>query len=449
MSEEPGVDAVPPEGSEEERIVAWARRTLGGDVVDLRRQPRWRPAWTFDVLRGDERLPIYFRGDRGLADHGVYTLEREMAVFRVLESEGIPVPHVYGFCDSPRGIVMERARGRANLATAESDAERESVLDHYVELLARMHRLDVNAFDSAGLSRPADSRSLALADLDLWEAAYRRAKARPEPLIEFGLGWLARNAPTQRDRVGFVCSDSGQFLFEGGRVTAVLDLELAFLGDPAADLAGLRTRDLSEPLGDLSRAIARYESLTGEPVDRAVVDYHTARFSLVTPLAVAALVARPPPGIDLVQYLCWYHVYGRVPVELMAKLSGVPLEEPDLPDDVAPTEAPPGDGPGSDFEDYRSDAAWRAAEHRRRSERFGPALEADDLAEVSEILGRRPRDGREAEAALEACVVDSGPERDPEVLRHLYRRSRRQEFLLAPVARELRGATIQDLDEPA
>ena len=74
-------------------------------------------------------------------------------------------------------------------------------------------------------------------------------------------------------------------MFDKGRVTAVIDLELAHLGDPAEDLGALRSRDLSEPLGDLRAAMARYDEVMGHVVDRRLVDYHTIRFCLTTPLA--------------------------------------------------------------------------------------------------------------------------------------------------------------------
>jgi aminoglycoside phosphotransferase (APT) family kinase protein len=38
---------------------------------------------------------------------------------------------------------------------------------------------------------------------------------------------------------------------DGGRVSAVIDLEMAIIGDPMADLASMRLRDTIEPTGDL------------------------------------------------------------------------------------------------------------------------------------------------------------------------------------------------------
>jgi aminoglycoside phosphotransferase (APT) family kinase protein len=415
---------------------AWIERELGGRVVAAERQPRWRPAWFLDLERGGETLPLYFRGERGETDHGVYGLEHEMRVLQVLEAHEIPVPHVFGFCPAPRGIVMERCPGRANLATAESEAEREAVLDEYVDVLARIHRIDVAAFEAAGLRRPATPEALALLDFDAWERAYRRRKRRPEPAVEFAIRWVRREAPRDRRRASLVCCDAGQFLFERGRLTAVIDLELACLGDPLADLGGMRGRDLSEPLGDLSRAVRRYEAATGEPVDRGALDFHTVRFGIVTPMAVAHLTADPPPEIDVVQYLAWYLVWTRSALEVIGARLGLELEPPRArPGTQTPV--------ASDFDAYRSDAATRLAVYRERLAKLGPDLEAEDVAEAAALLGRRPPDAAAAAAALEALVASAGPERDAELLACLHRRILRHESILAPVMRELEGAHIQ------
>jgi aminoglycoside phosphotransferase (APT) family kinase protein len=443
---------------DEKRLCAWIEEHVGGRVVECEREPRWRPAWMLELERPDgERLPIHFRGDRGISDHGVYALEHEFRVLQLLERDGIPVPHVYGFCEEPRGIVMERSPGRPNLGTAETEAERNSVQDHYMEILARIHALDPAPYEAADIKRPTTPEELGLSDFEVWERGFRRDKKRPEPLIEFVVKWIRRNIPVDRDRVCFVCSDAGQFLFDQGRVTALLDLELAHLGDPAEDLAGMRNRDLSEPLGDLNRAIRRYEEIIGAPVDRRIVDFHTVRFAIVTPLATAALVAAAPQGVDLIQYLCWYHVYSRAAIEVMADMQEVTLERPELPaaaltrqssthDFLVDKLTPKPEKDGSGFAAYEGDAAARVAEYLRRADRYGPALEAEDLDEVAALLGRRPAGWAEADAALEEFVLAAEPERDAEIIRYLYRRTLRQEALLQPVMRELTDVSIQLLD---
>ncbi len=456
------LDAAESIPEEWKRCFGWIENELGGRIVRAERQPRWRPAWFLDLERGGETVPLYFRGDRREADHGVYALEHEMSVLQVLEENDIPVPHIHGFCPDPRGIVMERCPGRANLETATDDDEREAVLADYMAVLAKMHAIDPAKFEKVGLERPSSPQSIGLGDLDVWERGYRKHKRRPEPLIEFVLGWVRRNVPHDREEVSFLCADAGQFLFDAGRVTAVLDLELACLGDPAADLAGMRCRDLSEPLGNLARGIRHYESIVGKPVDRSVIDFHTVRFAIVTPLAVAHLVANPPPSLDFVQYLAWYLVYGRAPIDVIARDMQIELLPVEVPG-ADPTRHSPGhdaleamleghaqaaadENPDDEFAAYRFDAAQRLAAYLRRADRLGPALEADDLDDVSELLGHRPRNFEEADAALEDLVHEEDPDLEEPLVGYFHRRALRQEALIDPLMRELRGATVQSID---
>jgi len=410
-------------------------------VVRAERQPRWRPAWFIDLERKSEILPLYFRGARVEVADGLRSLVHEMRVFEVLAAHDVPVPRIYGLCPEPHGIVMERSPGRANLATARDPGERRAVLEHYVEILARIHAIDVGAFEAAGLQRPESAQALALADFDEWEQRYRAEKRRPEPAIEFLVGWVRRNIPSAERPLSFICADSGQFLFEHGRVTAVLDLEISCLGDPVADLGGLLSRDLSEPLGELGPAIAHYETTSGAPVPRDVLDFHTVRFALVTPLAVAHLVAAPPPGFDVVQYLAWYLVWMRSALEVVAASQGAALDPPQLtPCDIGAERAA---AEGSDFARYRAESAERLEVYRRRLAAMGSECEKQDREEVAALLGREPRG--DADAELEDFVRNAGPERDADCLRHLYRRTARHEAILRPVMRELQGVRMQRL----
>ncbi|MBY0275665.1 phosphotransferase family protein [Candidatus Binatia bacterium] len=420
------------------------------------RQARWRPAWDLDVERDGAIVPIYFRGDR-TEGSGVYGLEHEYGVLHVLAANGIPVPRVYGFCHDPRGIVMERAPGRANLATARDDDERRAVLDHYIELLVAMQRIDVGEFEALGFHRPTTAAELALADLPRWEQSFRARKRRPEPLIELVLRWLHAHLPEKRTRACFATGDAGQFLFEDGRVTAVIDLELAFLGDPLADLGAMRSRDASEPLGDLSRAYRRYADLTGEPIDMGTLHFHTVRFALNTPLAVAPLCADPPPGFNLAQYLSWYLVYGRLPLEVIAEVEGIPLDPPptSITADVSTAASAV---PASRFgvahdvlvglleggeRSYATDTALRVARYVREIDRHGARVAAQDADELASLLGRRSDDPREADAALEARIADAGRDETAAIVRYLHRRTLRHEVLLRPAMRELADARFQ------
>jgi len=462
--------------AEWQRAFAWIERELGGKIARFARQPRWRPAWYLDVERDGQTIPLYFRGDRGQLDFGVYSLEHEMRILEVLEAHDIPVPHVYGFCPDPRGIVMQRCPGRTPLTAAEDEAERRTVLDDYIGILTRMHRIDPAEFEAVGLVRPRTPEEFGLMDFDAWEKAYRKLKRRPEPLIEFVIRWVHRNVPQGRRRTALLHVDSGQFLFDQGRVSVVHDFELACLGDPAADLAGLRCRDLSYPLGDLARAIRCYGELVGEEVDLEAVDYHFVRFGICTPMSVAHLVADPPAEINMAVYLGWYLVYARAPIEVIARRLGVALEPIEIPAE-RPTRHTPafrallsllesgvrkpgeadtssgafqgfGQSQGSDTHagaqgSYHMDNAWRVAEYLRRAEVLGPAFEEQDLDEMAAIIGHRPANWAAGDAALEALVRDVGPERDAQLVRYFHRRLLRHEAILKPVMRELEHSVVQ------
>ncbi|MAE94598.1 MAG: aminoglycoside phosphotransferase [Deltaproteobacteria bacterium] len=436
----------------------WLEAELGGRIVRFERQPRWRPAFDLDLERGGETLPLYWRGDRGTDEgiNSVYTLEREGKILQVLERLGLPVPHVHAFCNDPLGVIMDRAPGRPNLATCQDEAERRAARDHYIELLVEMHAADTAPFEAIGLERPTRPDQLGLADLPLWEGQYRKAKRQPEPLVEFATRWVRANVPQGRSEVTFVAGDSGQFLFEAGRVTAIIDLELAYLGDPAADLGALFCRDLSEPFGDLSEAVRLYESLSGRALDPSVVRYHAARFMLVTPMATAHFRADPQPGLDVAQYTSWYLVYAQATLEVIAEAAGVELVAPSLPEPRASRLTPAArslvasveeirEGAGDDFRAYQAESALRLAQALERQDSHGAALEADDLADAARLLGTHPTRWSDADRALEELILAAPAERDGELLRFLYRHILRQKAIWQPALREFDGVRLQSL----
>jgi len=432
----------------------WVEKELGARIVSFERQARWRPAFFLELERGDESLSIYLRGERGDLDHGVYPLEHESRVLQALEAEGLPVPHVYGFCRDPQFIMMDRSPGRANLATAESEQERVDVLNHYMDLLADLHSIDPKRFEELGIDRPKGPEALGFCDLDRWEATYRKAKNRPDPIIEFTTDWLRRNVPTDREEVACLAVDAGQFVFEKGRVTAMLDFELACLGDPAADLAAMRGRDMAEPLGDLAPAFERYYAKMGKRVPKSILDYHTVRFNLYTPYTCAPIVAKPPQSVDLLTYLAWHWVWLRCSVEIIAEGAGIDLPTPSIPD---PTPSPYGSSHDllvdklaslrsqtDGFLRYELDTSWKTAFYLARVESMWPEMAAEEEAEIDKLLGRvtKPLD-REAE--LEAFALANGAAREEELLQFFQKRCLRQEALMGTATRELFEAKMKPI----
>lgn len=455
----------------------WAERELGGRVVAWEPQPRWRPARFFELERpGGEILSLYWRGARSEWHRDARPLEREMRVIEVLERNGVRVPHAYGLCADPPGLVLERLPGRFNLATATDDRHRRAVLDEYLVQLARIHSIPIEEFEAIGFDRPRSSEQSCYGETRRFERDFREAKKRsakqgPEPMIEFQLAWCKRNVPRDRLEFSFLVCDSGQFMFDDAGLTGSIDFELGYIGDYAADLAGLRTRDLSEPIGELGRAMRRYGEISGREIDLRAIDYHTIRFAMLNPLSLAAALATPSRDANYVQYLGWSVCYGRAGLEVMARYAGVELDPPRLPeaepsrrttayahliDLLDPARVVRSEAASQDPADreraYDFDRMQRLAVYLDRSDRFGAALDADDLADVARLLGPSPASPpptswQDADARLEQLVAESGPERDADFIRYFHRRLSREEFLLKPVLREQEHAALPPLED--
>jgi hypothetical protein len=360
----------------------------------------------------------------------------------VLEANGIPVPHVYGLCPDPLAIVMDKAPGHSDLSTAGED-ERCAVLDHYAEILAAIHKIDVAQFEAIGMKRPVGPAAIAHNLFDEFVSKYRTVKRRPEPILEFLIGWAYRNAPRHRNRVSFVCGDPGQFMYENGRVTVVNDFEIAFLGDPIHDLAGLPLRDTGEPLGDIGRLVSRYVELSGETIEESVFDFHMIQWAIVTPLGTALdNISQPLPMGALVIYMEWFVHYARIALELIAYRTGVTLGPLTMPEFKPPKFGIMADAlvgavraiPVIDtFASYQRESAAQMAVYLNRIGAMGPALEQQDVAETQALLGAQFDGWWAADAALEEFVRTATADQAKGLIPLLYRRIQRQMVLLEPV----------------
>src|SRR5262249_21265922 len=100
--------------------------------------------------------------------------------------------------------------------------------------------------------------------------------------------WLREHVPDTGDappRLVQGDTGPGNLLHDGSRVTALLDFELAHLGDPMEDIAWVGTRNAQEPIPDMSRFLTKYDGASGITPDAARLRYH----SLLAELRIAVL----------------------------------------------------------------------------------------------------------------------------------------------------------------
>ena len=163
------------------------------------------------------------------------------------------------------------------------------IAPQFVDLLVKIHLW--NGWDAGQLPNyvvPAQGTTeAAIYQINLWAVALLMDKVEPVPLITYTETWLRDNAPVCDDPCLLHCDYRiGNFLFEepSGKITAILDWELAHFGDYHEDLAWVlhpffgTNNDEGEFLvcGLMSRAefIAEYQRLSGRKIDLKVLKYY-------------------------------------------------------------------------------------------------------------------------------------------------------------------------------
>ena len=214
----------------------------------------------------------------------------EFALIARARDAGVPVPEPLALeCAGGRlgtdGMVMSFVDGTSVapriLRKPEYETARSRLAAQLGQALARIHSVDPS--DLAGvLPNPGDDP--AVEGIAEWERQLDEI-GEPLPAVELGLRWLRANAPEPaQPRLVHGDFRLGNFIVNEGGLAAVIDWELAHLGDPAEDIGWLCIRSWrfgndDEPVagvGGLDEFIAAYEAAGGSPVDRARVRYWEA-----------------------------------------------------------------------------------------------------------------------------------------------------------------------------
>jgi aminoglycoside phosphotransferase (APT) family kinase protein len=148
------------------------------------------------------------------------------------------------------------------------DAARQNVGHQLMDILAAIHTIDLDTLPKGlrGLDDPDPA-----AEVRYWEAIYERVSQAPVPALERAFGWLGARASDVSGRRSLVHGDFriGNAIVRDGDVVAMLDWELAHVGDPVEDLANFCMRlyrgKLKIPSGvlTLEQVIAAYAAAAG------------------------------------------------------------------------------------------------------------------------------------------------------------------------------------------
>ena len=184
-------------------------------------------------------------------DYGLfapYSAMPEFLSMRSLTASAVPVPKAYWAGDDTEAfgapyLFSEKISGSAVVPWVAAGTPgleenyRLSLAAQFTDALAALHCVDWQAQPISVMGAGINTTNAALRNVEFWEAQIQRWAMRPYPAAEWALRWLKDNCPVA-PRVAIVHGDyrTGNFLEQGGNITAILDWELVHLGDPHEDI---------------------------------------------------------------------------------------------------------------------------------------------------------------------------------------------------------------------
>ncbi len=205
-------------------------------------------------------------------------LETEALLMNEAKATGIPGPEIYYVLQDDdnlgRGFLMEwldgEALGSKIVRSPQFEKIRPSLAYECGRILAGIHSIDHGA---AGFQKKLKTLTPA-ESIDQLRQHYYDLNS-PQPMIDYAIRWLVDNVP-KNSSLTLVHNDfrNGNLLVSENGIAAVLDWELAHIGDPMRDLGWLCTNswrfgsDLPVGgFGDYSDLFKGYESVSGKKVD--------------------------------------------------------------------------------------------------------------------------------------------------------------------------------------
>jgi aminoglycoside phosphotransferase (APT) family kinase protein len=434
-------------------LVEWIGEVAGGTVTATKRVPGGasREAWFVDVERDTEAVPLFLRYSRieRPADTIFHPLRVEAEIFLALQDTAVTVPRTLGVHPVHEAMLAERVGGETWFYRIRDPEEQVRVAQDFMRNLAALHAVDPRTLHLPSLGPVKTAREHALDEIANMRARATRPDGSIEPFLRFSIDWLERNVPAYDGPVVFVQGDTGpgNFMYENGKVTAVVDWELAHFGDPMDDIAWLSLRTVQDTFTHFPDRIREYEELTGNKVDEDRVWYY--RLFAETRLASNGSGAGNegaesgdgrPVARDVGNGLIYGVLHRRLMTEALAHAMRVDLEPAALPEPPAPQ--PWHSYYGAVLDNLqvivpRIDDAlasqWtkgvaRIVKYLERCDLLGPVYEDDERAEIGRLLGTEASTLAAARAAIEAAVAD-GTVTDEQYVHYLWHRVQREDDL--------------------
>lgn len=270
-----------PRGLQPDAVAACLSRGLGAPVaVRALRQTfpgASRETWLVDAEVSGRPEGFVVRVDCPGGPGVPQDMKHEWQVYERLWKSEIPVAEPLWYADG-----IEFAEGRPHMVrrlvdgsthiagltdqTDDGKRLRRAVVFEHVEKLATLHRMDWQAHGFGDfIDAPATPAQSLRTEFDIWKKLWIAGRSEPFPLITEVLYWLEENLPTDTPMISLVKGNNGvgEEIWQGGKIVAMSDWELASLGDGALDLAFSQGTLALDNFGD---AIRHYEQCVGHEV---------------------------------------------------------------------------------------------------------------------------------------------------------------------------------------
>ena len=275
-----------------ERLLA--KTVLGLEsLVSFDRLPQGANAETYEVRVETQRGPRRFclrrapGGEESLDTGKRPDLAMQAQLMQLAAAHEVPEPEILHVLEESDGLgagfLMSWLAGEtlgSRIVRSEALAQvRPRLAFQCGEILARIHAID---FAAAGLDRRL-SKSQAPDEVELNWKRYRELRT-PQPMIDFTGRWLMEHLPPPtEERLVHAEFRNGNLIVAPDGIRAVLDWEMAHIGDPMRDLGWLCNNSWTYgrpelPVGGFGtteQLFAGYESITGEPIEHERVHFWT------------------------------------------------------------------------------------------------------------------------------------------------------------------------------
>ncbi len=237
-----------PPGINYDRVSRFFAENVPGGDAELRFEllSGGRSNLTYKVI-GSDRVWVMRRPPLGHVLPTAHDMAREYRVLTGLNDTDVPAPRTFALCEDPEVneypfYVMEYKEGvilgdelPEGYATKPEERRRMSLA--LIDALVKLHAVDYNAVGLSEFGRP---QGYLERQVRRWSEQWERSKTRELPEVEELIKRLRAAIPESPApaivhgdyRLGNMILDPG----DPGKIEAILDWEMATLGDPLADL---------------------------------------------------------------------------------------------------------------------------------------------------------------------------------------------------------------------